>query len=99
MGGYQVQYLLGCALFTDLLIPCAIFSKSMQADELDILGALSNLLRTVKETNKFNTKLLYQWPTYAATMKKITGENGKKVYQGQVLKKFTNAKSHFENHH
>ena len=25
---------LGCALFVDLLTPCTIFSKSMQADEL-----------------------------------------------------------------
>ena len=55
----------------------------MQADELDILGALSNLLRTVKETNKLNTIPLDQWPTYAATLN-IIDENEEKVYQGQV---------------
>ena len=57
----DAKYLLGCALFVDLT-PCTIFSKSMQADDLDILGALTNLLRTVKETNKLNAKLLDQWP-------------------------------------
>lgn len=44
----DAKYLLGCALFIDVLTPCAIFSKSMQADELDILGALTYLLRTVR---------------------------------------------------
>ena len=37
----QAKYILGCALFIDLLSPCAIFSKSMQNDEIDILGASS----------------------------------------------------------
>ena len=87
------------ALLTDFLTPCAISSKSMQADGLDILGAVSNLLRTVKETIKLNARPPGQWPTYAATVKKITDGNEEKVYQGQVLKKFTQAKSHFENHY
>ena len=65
----------------------------MQADELDILGAVSNLLRTMEETNKLNTRPLDQWPTYAATMKKITDKNEEKVYQGQVLKKFTQVRA------
>jgi hypothetical protein len=94
----DAKYLLGCALFIDLLTPCSIFSKSMQGDELDILGALTYLLRTVKETNKLNAKPLDQWPTYAATLKKITNEDEQWVYQGQVLKKFSEAKSHFESH-
>ncbi len=95
----DAKYLLGCALFIDLLTPCGIFSKSMQANELDILGALSYLLKTVKETNKLNAKPLDQWPKYATTLKKITVEDGEHVYQGQVLKNFSGAKSHFENHY
>ena len=94
----DAKYLLGCAVFVDLLTPCAIFSKSMQGDELDILRALTYLLRTVKETNKLNAKPLDQWPTYAATVKKITDEDGESLYQGQELKKFSEAKSHFETH-
>ena len=48
----DAKYLLGCVLFTDFLTSCSLFSKSMQKDDLDILGALTSLLRTVKETNK-----------------------------------------------
>ncbi len=50
----DARYLLGCAAFVDLLTPCAILLKSMQSDDLDILGALSYLLRTVKETHKLS---------------------------------------------
>ena len=92
----DAKYLLGCALFTDLLLTCATLSKSMHADQLDVLGSLSNLLRTLKETKKLSTRPLEQWPTYATTMK-ITDKNEEKVYQGQVLKKFIQAKSHLEN--
>ena len=38
------KYLLGCAVFVDLLTPCSIFSKVMQSDEVDILAALNSLL-------------------------------------------------------
>ena len=31
--------ILGCTVFVDLLTPCTIFSKCMQYDEVDILGA------------------------------------------------------------
>ena len=44
----DAKYLLGCALFIDLLTLCAILSKAMQKDEIDILGTLSGLLKTVK---------------------------------------------------
>ena len=37
----NAKYTLECALFVDLLTPCTTFSKSMQSDEVDILGALT----------------------------------------------------------
>ena len=64
----EAKYLFVCALFVDLLTPCAIFSKYMQSDEVDILGALTCLLRTLKETDKLASKSLTQWATYAATL-------------------------------
>ena len=78
-------YILGCALFVDLLTSCTIFSKSMQSDEVNILGAL----KTLKETNKLSSWPLDQWPTYAATLRKITEEDGSKVYQCQDLTHFS----------
>jgi len=54
----DAKYLLGCALFVDLLTPCAIFSKYIQEDELNLLAALTFLLRTIKETDKLSSKSL-----------------------------------------
>ena len=90
------KYLIGCAVFTDILSPCAIFSKCMQTEELDILGALTSLLRTVRETNQLGSKPIEQWPTYSSVMNKIKEEDGDHVYQMQALKRFDLAKTHFD---
>ena len=54
----DAKYLLGCALFVDLLTPCTTSSKCMQSDEADILGALNALLKTLRETDKLASKPL-----------------------------------------
>ena len=86
-------------MFVDLLMPCSIFSKSMQGDELDIVSALTYLLRTVKEIQKLKERSLSRWEVYASTLKKVTKEGEKYIYQGQELKCFIEAKTFFENHY
>jgi len=95
----DAKYLLGCAVFVDVLLPCSIFSKSMQSDELDIVSALTYLLKTVKEIETLKKKPLSKWDTYATVVKKVSLANGKHVYQGQELKRYENATSYFENHY
>ena len=93
----QVKCILGCGFFVDLLTPCTIVSKSMQNDEIDIiLGALTGVLKTLKEMDKLASKPLDQWPTYAATLSKCTTEeDGCTVYQLQKLRKFSEAQAYF----
>ena len=79
------KYFIGCAVFVDLLTPCSVFSKMMQIDEVDILAAVTSLLKTMKETEKLRSKPLDQWPTYAATMK-VSSEGEEKVYQCQEIR-------------
>ena len=85
------KYLLGCSLFVDLLMPCTIFSKCIQSDEINILGALACLLKTLKEMDKLSSMPLVEWPTYTATLKKCTEENGSTIYHCQQLKKYSEA--------
>ncbi len=92
------QYLLGCAVFTDLLAPCSIFSKVMQSNEVDILAALTSILKTLQETEKLSSKDMEEWPTCAATLKKITREKEDFLYQCQPLKKYAQAKVYYKNH-
>lgn len=89
------KYLLGCALFVDLLTPCTILSKVMQSNDLDILAAITSLLRSVKEVDKLSSTPLDRWPTYAATLLKCTENDGATFYQSQELKQFATAKVYF----
>jgi len=60
----------------------------MQDDEVNLLTALTCLLRTIKETDKLSSKNLEQWPVYSSTLQKLTEEDGQKdIYQLQKLKK------------
>ena len=71
----------------------------MQSDSLDIVGALTCLISTVKETNKLKTKPLSKWPMYSATLGKIALEDGEHVYQCQTLQNLSHAVQNFENSH
>ena len=95
----NAKYILGCAVFVDILSPCAILSKVMQYDHLDILTALTSLLRSVKELEKLQSIPLQRWPTYAATVKKCSMEGDYIIYQAQQLKRFDVAQTYFEHHH
>ena len=69
--------------------------NACKGDEIDILGALTCLLKTLKETDKLASKPLAQWVTYAATLRKCTEEDGHTVYQCQQLKKYSEAQSYY----
>ena len=77
----DAKYVLGCAAFVDLLTPCSIFSRSMQSDNLDILAAITHLVKTLNETNKLSSKPLEQWKTYGDILKKLQVDQDQPVYQ------------------
>ena len=39
----------------------------MQSDEVDVLAALTSVLKTLKETEKLSSKDLEEWPTCAVS--------------------------------
>ena len=84
--------------FCDLLSPCAVFSKILQQDTLDILGALTSLLRTVQELNKLSSRSLQQWPNYSATLTNITQEGGSNFYQQHILRNLLEAERYYQAH-
>ena len=81
----NAKYLLGCALFVDLLTPCSILSKVMRHDDLDILSVLSSLLQSVKEIEKLSMQLHYpKCSAYSATLGNT---------QRMMVPQFTNPKA------
>jgi len=67
----------------------------MQEDDLDVLGAFSSLIRTVKEVNKLSSKPLEQWRTYCTTLSKLSDNK----YQSQELRNLAQVKSLYESKH
>ena len=59
----------------------------MQPDHLDILEALTIVLKAAKETDTLSTIDLQSWPTYASVLEKCKDEGSKTVYQCQELQK------------
>lgn len=47
--------ILGCAMFHDLLKPCAILCKVLQDDEICVVDAIGAILRTSKTVEKLKT--------------------------------------------
>ena len=84
---------MGCALCIDLLKTCAIFSKVLQEDYIDILGTLTSLLKTVKEVNKLRDTPLDKWTMFSSTLK---DEDGEMVYQCQTITSFQAVKEYYE---
>ena len=68
----------------------------MQEDSLDVLGAFTSLVRTVKEVNKLSSKPLEQWRTYCTTLTILSDGNS---YQCQELRNLSQAKSFYESKH
>ena len=74
-------------------MPVSILSKTLQSDEIDILEALTGVLRTLKEIDKLLSKPVAEWSTYKSILQKCEDE----VYQLQELKTFSTATQYFEN--
>ena len=51
----------------------------------------------MKEIDKLSSKSLDQWPTYAATLKKVKVEEGKETYQCQQINKFSDGWRYYQN--
>ncbi len=64
----------------------------MQNNDLDILAALTGLLKSASEINKLKSMSLSEWPTYSATIEKCENE----TYQGQKLKRFSVVSAYYE---
>ena len=80
----DTKYLFGRALFVDLLTLCMIFSKCMQSNEVDILGAFNTLLKMQRVLTSLPQSL---WSNGRHTLPLLRSVQTKKDTR------FTNAKS------
>ena len=60
----------------------------MQNDKVDIVAALTGLIKTLREMETLLSEPLTQWPTYSTTKRKFTKLGDKMIYQSQEVKSY-----------
>ena len=75
------KMLLGCALFHDVLKPCAILCKVLQEDEVCVVGAIESLLKTKRKLDNLKTTTFENLPVVKKVINRIKREDGIVMYQ------------------
>ena len=58
----DTKMLLGCALFHDMLKPCAVQCMVLQEDEVGVVGVIESLLKTKKNFDNLKTTTFENLP-------------------------------------
>ena len=85
------KIILGCAVFHDLLKPCASLSKSLQDSELSIIDAIEAILKTSKAIERLKTTSFDELPTVKKVLSRIQDTDDGMVYQGAVIVRYPEA--------
>ena len=80
----QGKMLMGCALYVDVLKAPSILSKALQAEKLDIVLGLQNIVKSKKALKSLTDADPLQWPTVKIVRNRIKNGN---EYQGATLKR------------
>jgi hypothetical protein len=75
----QGKMLMGCALYVDVLKAPSILSKALQAEKLDIVLGLQNIVKSKKALKSLTDADPLQWPTVKIVRNRIKNGN---EYQG-----------------
>ena len=100
IGKWQTfMYLLGSALFHDLLKPSATMCKVLQEDELCVVRAIESVLRTKRSMDKVRESPFEELPTVKKVLERIQQEDGTVSYQTAELKLYEAGLEYFKSHH
>ena len=100
IGNWQrFKYLLGSALFHDLLKPSATMCKVLQEDELCVVRAIESVLRTKRSMDKVRETPFEELPTVKKVLERIQQEDGTVSYQTAELKLYEAGLEYIKSHH
>lgn len=93
------KYLLGSALFHDLLKPLAIMCKVLQEDELCIVRVIESVLKTKRSMDKLKEMPFEDLPTVKKVLEWIQREDGSISYQAAELTLYDIDLEFIKSHH
>ena len=93
------KYLLGSALFHDLLKPSATMYKVLQEDELCVVRAIESVVRTKRSMDKVRETPFEELPTVKKVLERIHRKDGTISYQTAELKFYEDGLEYIKSHH
>ena len=82
------RILVGCAVYVDILKGPALLNLSLQGYQLDTVLGIKSIMKTSSALRSLAKLDPLQWPTVKIVLSRIIDEEGKRSYQGDVLKNF-----------
>ncbi|KAL5491664.1 hypothetical protein EMCRGX_G016996, partial [Ephydatia muelleri] len=91
--GYLVKWkaaktLIGCAMYTDALKPVSLLSLTLQNSDVDIVMAISNIVKSLTTLRSLAQTDPTEWPTLQLVKSRLKDDDGNKEYQGIILQNF-----------
>lgn len=85
----QGKILVGCAMYIKILKAPSILSLTLQEDRVDIVQGLKQILTSANAPQALAKRDPKNWPTVKFVVGRVSEDGDQKVYQGGVLKNFT----------
>ena len=84
----HAKFLIGCAMYTEVLKPPSTLSLSLQGSDVDILFGIQQLLKASTTLISMVKQDPLQWLNVKIVLDRVKDDGGENVYQGVVLKRY-----------
>ena len=84
----HAKFLVGCAMYTEVLKPPSTLSLSLQGSDVDIVFGIKQLLKASTTLRSMVKQDPLQRPTVKIVLDRMKNDGGENVYQGVALKRF-----------
>ena len=84
----HAKFLIGCAMYTEVLKPPSTLSLSLQGSDVDIVFGIKQLLKASTTLISMVKQDPLQWPAVKIVLDRVKNDGGENVYQGVSLKRY-----------
>ena len=87
----QGKFLIGCAMYIDVLKVPSLLSLSLQENETDLISGIKHTLKATQTLHSLRGTDAQEWPAMTTVLAVVTEKENSKSYQGVDLIDFTDA--------
>ena len=86
----QGKFLVGCAMYIDVLKAPSLLSLSLQDSETDLISGIKLILKATQTLHSLKETNVQEWPAIMTILAAITEKGNSKSYQSVILADLTN---------